>query len=36
MLDGRQQAATVLVTADSRQTLAAWLADFFLVNSGQS
>ena len=30
------QAAAVLVTADVGQPLPAWLADFFLVNSGQS
>ncbi len=30
------QAAAVLVTADVGQPLPAWLADFFLVNRGQS
>ena len=30
------QAAAVLVTADIGQPLPAWLADFFLVNRGQS
>ena len=36
LLEGRQEAATVLVTADRRQALAAWPADFFFVNRGQS
>jgi hypothetical protein len=36
LLEGRQQAAAVLVTADVGEALAAGLADFFLMNRGQS
>ena len=36
LFQGGDQAAAVLVTADVGQPLLAWLADFFLVNRGQS
>ena len=36
LADGGDQAAAVLVAADVGQALAKGLADFFLVNSGQS
>jgi len=36
LFQGGDQAAAVLITADVGQPLAAWLADFFLVNRGQS
>ena len=36
LLQGGDQAAAVLVTADVGQPLPAWLADFFFVNRGQS